>query len=221
MKKHNHPLKIQNNRILMDKNRIYTATAYNQSVYGEKIRRSGNVYFREWNPRRSKLAAAILKGFSSMPIEENSSVLYLGASTGTTVSHVADISYRGSVFAVEFSYDSFVKLYDLARRRNNIFPILEDANMPEKYQFFVGNPDIIYQDIAQRNQVQIFNENAKIFSTTKKAMLIIKARAIASNRTDRSIINSAVREIKDFKVREIIDLKPYDVGNYFVYLDKN
>ena len=81
----------------------------------------------------------------------------------------------------------------------------------------MGNPDIIYQDIAQRNQVQIFNENAKIFSTTKKAMLIIKARAIASNRTDRSIINSAVREIKDFKVREIIDLKPYDVGNYFAF----
>jgi fibrillarin-like pre-rRNA processing protein len=220
MKKHDHSLKIQSNRILIDKSRIYTVTAYNQSVYGEKIKRSGNAYFREWNPRRSKLAAAILKGFSSIPIDENSSVIYLGASTGTTVSHVADISYRGRVFAVEFSYDSFIKLYDLARRRNNIFPILEDANMPERYQFFVGNPDVIYQDIAQRNQVQIFNENAKIFPGAKKAMLIIKARAIASNRTDRSIINSAVRQIKDFRVREIIDLKPYDVGNYFVYLDK-
>ena len=220
MKKHSHPIKIKNSRILTDNNRVYTITSYNQSVYGEKIKKSGTNYIREWNPRRSKLAAAISKGFNSVPFEDSSSVLYLGASTGTTVSHVSDISYRGSIFAVEFSYDSFIKLYELARRRQNIFPILEDANMPEKYQFFVGNPDIIYQDIAQRNQVQIFNENTKLFPSVKKAVLIIKARAISSNRTDRSIISVAVRQIKDFSVKEIIDLKPFDVGNYFVYLEK-
>jgi fibrillarin-like pre-rRNA processing protein len=220
MKKHGHTLKIESSRILVEKNRIYTVTSYNQSVYGEKIKRSGSTYIREWNPKRSKLAAAILKGFSSMPITESSTVLYLGASTGTTVSHVSDISYRGNIFAVEFSYDSFIKLYDLSRKRNNIYPILEDANMPERYRFFVEAPDILYQDIAQRNQVQIFNENAKIFPGIRKAMLIIKARAISSNRSDKSIINAAVRQIKDFNVREIIDLKPYDVGNYFVYLDK-
>lgn len=220
MKKHSHSIKVINSRILTDNNKVYTITSYNQSVYGEKIKKSGTTYIREWNPRRSKLAAAIIKGFTSVPFEDDSSVLYLGASTGTTVSHVSDISYRGNIFAVEFSYDSFIKLYELARRRQNIFPILEDANLPEKYQFFVGNPDIIYQDIAQRNQVQIFNENAKIFPSVKKAVLIIKARAISSNRTDKSIISVATRQVKDFRVKEIIDLKPFDVGNYFVYLEK-
>lgn len=220
MKKHSHSIKVINSRILTDNNKVYTITSYNQSVYGEKIKKSGTTYIREWNPRRSKLAAAIIKGFTSVPFEDDSSVLYLGASTGTTVSHVSDISYRGNIFAVEFSYDSFIRLYELARKRQNIFPILEDANLPEKYQFFVGNPDIIYQDIAQRNQVQIFNENAKIFPSVKKAVLIIKARAISSNRTDKSIISVATRQVKDFRVKEIIDLKPFDVGNYFVYLEK-
>ena len=83
-----------------------------------------------------------------------------------------------------------------------------------------GTPDIIYQDIAQRNQVQIFNENSKKFKNARKAMLIIKARAISSNRPEKSIVNSAIREIKDFKVKEIINLKPYDIGNYFVYLER-
>ena len=220
MKKHSHSTKVINSRILTDNNKVYTITSYNQSVYGEKIKKSGTTYIREWNPRRSKLAAAIIKGFTSVPFEDDSSVLYLGASTGTTVSHVSDISYRGNIFAVEFSYDSFIRLYELARKRQNIFPILEDANLPEKYQFFVENPDIIYQDIAQRNQVQIFNENAKIFPSVKKAVLIIKARAISSNRTDKSIISVATRQVKDFRVKEIIDLKPFDVGNYFVYLEK-
>ena len=220
MKKHPQSLKIDNRRIVAETGKVFSVSAYNQSVYGEKIKKSGGFYLREWNPRRSKLAAAILKGFSFMPLREDSSVLYLGASTGTTVRHVSDRCFSGEVFAVEFSYDSFINLYTLAVKRNNIYPILEDANMPEKYEFFIDEPDIIYQDIAQRNQVQIFNENSKKFNSARKAMLIIKARAISSNRSEKSIVNSAIREIKDFKVKEIINLKPYDIGNYFVYLER-
>lgn len=159
MKKHAQPLQINNRRIVNDRGKIFTVSGFNQSIYGEKIKKSGGFYLREWNPRRSKLGAALLKGFKSMPLKEDSSVLYLGASTGTTVSHVSDICFRGMVFAVEFSYDSFVKLYTLAEKRNNIYPILEDANLPEKYEFLIDGPDVIYQDIAQRNQIKIFNEN--------------------------------------------------------------
>ncbi len=220
MKKHAQPLQINNRRIVNDRGKIFTVSGFNQSIYGEKIKKSGGFYLREWNPRRSKLGAALLKGFKSMPLKADSSVLYLGASTGTTVSHISDICFRGMVFAVEFSYDSFVKLYTLAEKRNNIYPILEDANLPEKYEFLIDGPDVIYQDIAQRNQIQIFNENSKKFNNAEKAMLIIKARAISSNRPEKSIVNSAIREIKDFKVKEIIDLKPYDIGNYFVYLER-
>ncbi len=124
-----------NKNIIMEKNRIFTVSEYNKSVYGEKIRNYSGKYLREWNPKRSKLAAAIIKGLKEIPLNKNTNVLYLGASTGTTVSHISDICYNGRIFAVEFAYDPFVKLYNLAKIRSNIFPILDDANMPEKYRF--------------------------------------------------------------------------------------
>ena len=57
------------------------------SVYGEELIQE-DVEYRIWNPRRSKLAAALLNGLGNLDLEETSKVLYLGASTGTTVSHI-------------------------------------------------------------------------------------------------------------------------------------
>lgn len=51
----------------------------------------GKIEYRVWNPFRSKLAAAILGGVEKIHMEPGSKVLYLGAASGTTVSHVADI----------------------------------------------------------------------------------------------------------------------------------
>ncbi len=212
--------RINNNRILFEKNKIYSLSGFNKSIYGERIKMYNGIYLREWNPRRSKLGAALLKGFDEIPFSEHENVLYLGASTGTTVSHVSDICFKGSIYAVELSYDSFIKLYSLASYRNNIYPLLEDANIPEKYSFFIEKPDIIYQDIAQRNQVQIFNENADYFKCARKAILILKAKAISSNKNEKSILNTALKGIKGFNIKNIIDLKPYDIGNYFIYMER-
>ena len=44
-----------------------------------------------WNPFRSKLAAAILGGVDKIHMKPGSKVLYLGAASGTTVSHVSDL----------------------------------------------------------------------------------------------------------------------------------
>lgn len=44
-----------------------------------------------WNPFRSKLAAAILGGIDEIHMPPGSKVLYLGAASGTTVSHVSDV----------------------------------------------------------------------------------------------------------------------------------
>ncbi len=49
------------------------------------------VEYRVWNPFRSKIAAAILGGVDSIWIKPGTKVLYLGAASGTTVSHVSDI----------------------------------------------------------------------------------------------------------------------------------
>lgn len=51
----------------------------------------GKVEYRVWNPFRSKLAAAIVGGVDKIYIKPGAKVLYLGAASGTTVSHVSDI----------------------------------------------------------------------------------------------------------------------------------
>src|SRR5690349_24963955 len=60
-------------------------------VYGEEVVKAGDEEYRVWDPFRSKLAAAILKGLHEIPFGDKSRVLYLGAASGTTVSHVSDI----------------------------------------------------------------------------------------------------------------------------------
>lgn len=209
-----------NSRLIKDGNRFFTLSNSALSVYGETVKKTKGGYLRQWDPRRSKFSAALHKKIRFMPFMRTSSVLYLGASSGTTVSHISDLCDQGKVYAVEISYDSFVKLLDLASQRDNIYPILEDANTVEKFSFFVGHVDIIYQDIAQRNQTQIFNTNAKFFKTARKAILILKAKAITSKKKEREILDQAIGEIEDFKVKEIIDLRPYDKANYLIYMER-
>lgn len=102
------------------------------SVYGEELIQEKEEY-RIWNPRRSKLAAALLNGLENLDISEDAKVLYLGASTGTTISHISDIVTDGRIYAVEFSPTTAKKLVRLARQRTNIAPILGDATKPKNY----------------------------------------------------------------------------------------
>ena len=75
-----------------------------ESVYGEKRitvsvegasagsgEEAAKVEYRVWNPFRSKLAAGVLGGVEDTYIHPGCKVLYLGAASGTSVSHVADI----------------------------------------------------------------------------------------------------------------------------------
>lgn len=75
-----------------------------ESVYGEKrISIEGGedgakTEYRVWNPFRSKLAAGVLGGLDHIYIAPGAKVLYLGAASGTSVSHVADIVGPVSLF---------------------------------------------------------------------------------------------------------------------------
>ncbi|WP_297215626.1 fibrillarin-like rRNA/tRNA 2'-O-methyltransferase [Thermoplasma sp.] len=198
--------------------KIYTRTNKNKKVYGEDIIRFDHNNYREWKPERSKLSAAILKGLHHMPIGEKSYVLYLGASTGTTVSHISDIASQGSIFAVEVAYEPFSKLLDLAEQRDNIYPIMEDANLPERYSFFIDHIDVMYQDISQRNQIAIFQRNMEKFNP-RSAFLILKTRSIASTQDSRTILKNTVDQMSSYNIREIIDLSPYDTDHYMILVD--
>ena len=139
-------------------------------VYDEKLIREGeedaleNIEeYRIWNPRRSKLAAALLNGLEGFDLNGNSKVLYLGASTGTTVSHISDICDDGLIYAIEFSPVSMKKLVRLSQKRNNIAPILADATKPKYYLNKVEKVDLVYCDVAQEKQSELFMNNMGLF----------------------------------------------------------
>ena len=198
---------------------LYTKALVPGSIYGEEIRNG----YRVWNPYRSKLAAAILNGMKRFPFNKDSNVLYLGASTGTTVSHISDIVADGCVYALEFSGISMRKLLELAKKRRNVIPLLQDARRPEDYQYLVGNVDVIYQDIAQPNQSEILIRNAQLFLKKGNYCIIcIKARSIDAIENPMRIFEKEEKRLKtEFQLLEKTDLRPYDKDHCLFLLRKS
>ena len=78
-------------------------------------------------------------------VRPGAKVLYLGAASGTSVSHVSDIvGPTGTVFAVEFSHRSGRDLISMATHRTNVIPIIEDARHPLRYRMLVSMVDVIF-----------------------------------------------------------------------------
>lgn len=205
------------NGVYFHKGNFYTKNLVNgQSVYGEKLLIVNGIEYRQWDCYRSKLAAALKNGLKHFPFKANSKVLYLGASTGTTVSHLSDICSKGIIYAIEVSEKMMEKLIMLAEKRENIIPILADARMPGHYSD-IGNVDIIYQDIAQPDQTRILIDNAKLFKP-KHMFLCLKAHSIDVTKTKKQILDIALDELKVFNIVEVINLEPYDKEHYFIYM---
>lgn len=204
-----------------DMRRIYTETRFPFSVYGENIVRNHDKFLRTWDPTRSKLGAAIVKGITDIGFNKNSKVLYLGSASGTTVSHVSDIVDKGIVYAIDFAPRVMRDLMFLAKSRDNIIPIINDAKHPENYARFMRPVDFVFQDIAQKEQVEIFERN--VFSFLKEgcfSMLAIKARSIDVAKRPKEVF-SEVRDrlLKNFKIIDSKTLDPYE-DDHMVFLVK-
>ena len=161
--------------------KLYTETPAHAKgiyVYNEKLYTYKGKEYRSWNPYRSKLAAALKKDIS-VEILPQFHILYLGAAMGTTVSHIADIVVDGIVYAVEHTPLAMSNLLKVSTVRTNIIPLLEDANHPDRYAASVDPVDIVYQDISQRNQADIFIRNIRRYLKKKGlGILMVKARSI-------------------------------------------
>ncbi|XP_067131624.1 rRNA 2'-O-methyltransferase fibrillarin [Centruroides vittatus] len=189
-----------------------------ESVYGEKRisveDENGKIEYRVWNPFRSKLAAAILGGIDQIHMSPGSKVLYLGAASGTTVSHVADIvGPEGLVYAVEFSHRSGRDLIGVAQKRTNIVPIIEDARHPHKYRMVVGMVDTIFADVAQPDQARIVAINAHHYLKAGGHFVIsIKANCIDSTAEPEAVFAGEVKKLQAerMKPQEQITLEPYE-----------
>jgi fibrillarin-like pre-rRNA processing protein len=190
------------------------------SVYGERLIKYNGIEYREWNAFRSKLAGAILKGLKENPVKKGVKVLYLGAASGTTPSHVSDIVEKeGKVYGVEFSPRVVRELILVAQRRPNLFPILADARFPQSYMPLIENVDVLYVDIAQPDQTDIAIYNAKIFLKEGGSLLLaIKARSIDVTKNPEEIFKeeSSKLERNNFDVKQVINLDPYDKDHAMV-----
>lgn len=193
------------------------------SVYGEELIQEDEEY-RIWNPRRSKLAAALLNGLEKLEIQDTSKVLYLGASTGTTVSHISDITINGKIYAVEFSPTTAKKLVQLSRQRLNIAPILGDATKPKEYLNIVEKVDLVYCDVAQPTQSELFMKNMNLFlKEDGMGMITIKARSIDVVQKPKKIFKQEEKKMieKGFKIIEKVKLEPYEKDHVAFLVEKN
>lgn len=182
-------------------------------VYGEKLLKIGTKEFRHWDPTRSKLSAAILNGLKELPATSGYQILYLGASTGTTVSHISDIiKENGIVYAVEFSERVFRSLMDLANKRKNVVPILADGRKPETYRW-VEEVDVLLCDIAQPDESAIAVRNAKEFLKEGGILFLsVKSQSIDVTKQPKEVYEMEKRRLEEagFSVLEVINLEPYE-----------
>ena len=199
--------------------------AAGSSVYGERLVKFKHDEYRLWDPYRSKLAAAILKGLETVPISPHQRVLYLGAASGTTASHVSDIvGENGHVYCVEFASRSLRELVNnVCSSRYNMSPILADARLPEAYSRMVQRVDSIYCDVAQPEQARVLADNADMFLADGGwVMLAIKAQSIDVTKEPAVVYKNevAVLETRAFRVREVVGLEPYDKAHAMVVAQK-
>ncbi len=193
-----------------------------RNVYGERLVKHRNVEYRCWDPFRSKLAAAISKNLKTIPIQPNHRVLYLGAASGTTASHVSDIVGKGGqVYCVEFSSRSMRELVNnVCSLRTNVLPILADARSPEKYACLVGDMvNTVYCDVAQPEQAKILADNADLFlGRPGWVMLAVKAQSIDVTRSPVEVYEKekSILEDRGFQIQETVHLEPYDKAHAMV-----
>ena len=189
-------------------------------VYNEKLLDVKGVEYRIWNPFRSKLAASIMNGLKDFPFNKKSDVLYLGVSTGTTISHISDIvGQDGTIFGIEHAARVARDFLDrVASHRKNIVPIIQDARKPEEFFSVYKKVDVVYVDIAQPDQTDIAIENCKLYLKSGGYLfLVIKTRSIDVTKDPKRVIKNEIKKLESlFEIKQTIDLQPYDKDHAMV-----
>jgi fibrillarin-like pre-rRNA processing protein len=192
------------------------------TVYGERLVRYKGDEYRIWDAFRSKLAGAMKKGLKDLPVKNAMKVLYLGASTGTTVSHISDIvGVEGIVFAVEPAIRVARELIEnVASKRANVVPIIEDARKPQSYFSIFGKVDLVYSDIAQADQTDIAIANCHAYLKKGGAILVvIKTRSIDVTMDPKVVVVREAKRLQDngFHINQVINLYPFDKDHGIIH----
>ena len=172
--------------------------------------------------KRSKVGAAIQNGMD-VELRPDMNVLYLGAASGTTVSHFSDILEDGVIVGVEYS-DTVIKgLVNLAERRDNIAPVLGNARNPEEYDEYLDEYDYVFQDISQKDQAEIFLKNCREYlKNDGVGFLAIKARSISDALPAEEIFDQVKSKISDeMEIIDEVGLDPYENDHLVIKVRKN
>ena len=169
-----------------------------------------------WNPYHSKLSAYVLGKGKNWPFTKESKILYLGSAEGNTVKFLSKLCVNGEIIAIDISAIAMAELIALAEKETNIIPFLGDAHFPNKYQAYARKPDILYQDVAQADQIEIFTRNYKFFNP-KCGFLMIKSRSMSGK--DKNIFDKVENILKkEFNYLEIIDITKWAKGHKAYYV---
>lgn len=203
--------------------RIFTKSIVPGAPFGERIVKDEGIAYREFDPNHSKLAAMIMKGCTNIGIRRNDIVLYLGVSHGYTASFISDmVGSEGLIFGIDPAPRVMRDLVFLAEKRKNIVPLLANANHPEEYTARICLSDVIIQDIAQKNQAEIFIKNCQLF--LKKGgygLLSVKARSIDVKRRNKDIFEEIRKQLeKTFTVIDYRILEPYELDHCMIIIKK-
>jgi len=100
--------------------------------------------------------------------------------------------------------------------------LLANANHPESYCNITGAVDIVYQDVAQRNQVEIFMKNCNVLLKPGGfGMLALKARSVDVIQNPQGIFLAAKKELeKRFTVVDYRLLSPLQKDHAFFVCEK-
>lgn len=175
----------------------------------------------EFSPKRSKLSAAIIKKISLVPIKENMKILYLGSAHGYTPSHISNMIVNGEIFCLDFAPRVIRDLYFICEERKNMIPILADANNPDSYKTRIEPVDLIYQDVAQRNQVEILFKNLQFLKNNGYVLIAIKAKSIDVTKRPREIFSEVERQLSTkLKIIDKVELDPFERDHCFFVCQK-
>ncbi len=208
--------------VFSDRGRLYTRSADpGKRVYSERLVTVDGREYREWSATRSKLSAYLSAGGREFRLRPDSKILYLGAANGTTVSHVSDIASKGEVYSVEFSPRSFRDLVKLSETRPNVFPILADATRPDEYSFAMEKVDLVYSDVAQKNQADILADNMDRYGA-RFGMVCIKARSEDVTASPESVFEMSRKRLRErgMKILDVRSLEPFEKDHAMIVVER-
>ena len=210
----------------------------------EKIVIVNNEEFLEWNPYKSKLAAAIRNGLQILPIIKNSKVVCINLLEESTMLHISNIvGSGGSVFVIDVNKNKKSFLNKLVNTHKNIIPIYDKVDELSFSSSITGKVDALYVDLPESEQIeQIVRNYGSLLKNEGFLMLVAKKDSDAILENDivgwmaeqRAGLNK-IREItaklkSQFEIIQEINLginyamEPYHKLHAFIlaqYLHKN